>query len=207
MRTPQSETRVVPTGPNNGYSADGRWLAQYHDDSMGGPWFDIGDPHDTQAEAILATLPHPDAVGESEYRAVHELIESVIASIKPAVAGDANADDEVMDTVLASLNELIESATTLRRAFKSGRLGSQLAKDLLALEAEALDASGSNEDGWKYRKATEMHGKLRKAWKEIDKMAAGPRKDECQQIATRTARIVLVDIFGLDPNEVASLRV
>jgi hypothetical protein len=73
MRTPQSETRVVPTGPNNGYSADGRWLAQYHDDSMGGPWFDIGDPHDTQAEAILATLPHPDAVGESEYRAVHHV--------------------------------------------------------------------------------------------------------------------------------------
>jgi hypothetical protein len=47
-----NRTRVVPTGPQNGYGR-GRWLAQYYDpDSQ--VWFDVGDPHDTEQEALRA---------------------------------------------------------------------------------------------------------------------------------------------------------
>lgn len=53
-----SRTRVVPTGPNNGYGP-GRSLAQYHDSSMD-VWFDIGDPHDTEAGALEAAKQYEE---------------------------------------------------------------------------------------------------------------------------------------------------
>jgi hypothetical protein len=44
-----ARTRVVPTGPSNGYGS-GQWLAQYWDAGFR-TWFDIGDPRDHRAAA------------------------------------------------------------------------------------------------------------------------------------------------------------
>lgn len=52
-------TRVVPTGPSNGYGSTGKHLAQYFDRDMK-VWFDIGDPHDTEAEALAAAQAYAD---------------------------------------------------------------------------------------------------------------------------------------------------
>lgn len=52
-------TRVVPTGPTNGYGP-GRFLAQYFDRDVA-VWFDIGDPHDTEAEALTAAREYEES--------------------------------------------------------------------------------------------------------------------------------------------------
>lgn len=60
-----TRTRVMPTGPNNGYGP-GRWLAQYFDADMK-LWFDIGDPHDTEAEALKAAADHGEQHPAKQY--------------------------------------------------------------------------------------------------------------------------------------------
>lgn len=50
-------TRVVPTGPSNGYGSTGKYLAQYFSRYVQ-VWLDIGDPHDTEAEALAAAEEH-----------------------------------------------------------------------------------------------------------------------------------------------------
>jgi hypothetical protein len=61
----------------------------------------------TRTELFDTVLTDPDLVGESEYRAVYEAIE--------AATDGAADDDEVGHLVLASLRELSDWASRIRR--------------------------------------------------------------------------------------------
>lgn len=150
----------------------------------------------TTAREVFNGMPDPNNVGESEYRVVHEHLDSVIASAEPSMS-----EAEVMETVVASLDELIEQARTTYQTFLRAIARSQLALHVIELEQQ-WDASPNRLTD--HRLGVELHGKMRRAKQDADAMPDSPEKEQALALIAAFNRRVLVEVFEIDPDKVPS---
>lgn len=61
-------------------------------------------------------FPHPDNVGEAEYRAIYDLIDGVLADMDDE--DDSYSDQQKLAHAAAILNEFISSAESMKRRIK-----------------------------------------------------------------------------------------
>lgn len=76
----------------------------------------------SQIEELFGELPHPDQLGESEYRAIYEFLHDVADS----ACSDGLSDEEIAQLILDSIGKLVESANFIRdrvTEFAATRLG------------------------------------------------------------------------------------
>lgn len=65
---------------------------------------------------INEILANPDLVGESEYRAIYDLLESVWKDLDDE--DNSYSDDEKINYMLAMLNEFVSSAEAMKRRIR-----------------------------------------------------------------------------------------
>jgi len=61
------------------------------------------------SDDLYEALPNPDDIGESEYRLIHSFVEDLVS----------NDEDVTPDEVLASMDEIIASAQTVKNVVSS----------------------------------------------------------------------------------------
>jgi hypothetical protein len=163
----------------------------------------------TATRDIFGSLPTPDSmaaynvVGDSEYRLIHEHVANVLDSAEPAVAPDANADEELSQIIVASLEEVIAAARLIQRSFTTAAAESSIEREALALDAmiDEILADRDNVKG-RARKAAEVHANLHKLNERSKAMPPGEPRERARAALHRAARRLLMEVFGLSEQQV-----
>lgn len=146
-------------------------------------------------QSIFGSFDDPDNIAQSEYRVVHEHLGNLIASFEPDVT-----DDEKVQIVIASLDELVGFARAAEHTFRLSMAASELAADVerLRYEIETLAGSHRTSRGVK-QEAVTLYSKLQRAKEDIDQLPEGDEKTSTREVLHEAVQMLMVDIFGLDP--------